>query len=86
MDDVDRAARAIRAKQIVEDDLFIEAFAAVERDAIEDMLRTPWWRVRRLADHAARIRAIRDARQAIAAVMHDGPEMAARRARLKTIV
>lgn len=82
---IDRAARAGRAKQIIEDELFIAAFETVERDAVEDMLKVPWWNVKRLAAHAARIRAIRDARQAIEAVMRDGPDMSARNQRLKAI-
>lgn len=86
MDDIDRASRAIRARQIIEDELFVGAFATVERNAIEDMLVVPWWNVKRLSAHATRIRAIRDARQAIEAVMRDGPDMAARKARLKTVV
>ena len=85
MDNIDRAARAIRAKQITEDELFIAAFERVERDAVEDMLKVSWWNVKRLSAHAARIRAIRDARQAIEAVMMDGPDMAARDRRLKAI-
>lgn len=83
---IDRAARAGRAKQIIEDELFIAAFENVERDAIEDMLKVSWWNVKRLSAHAARIRAIRDARQAIEAAMMDGPEMAAREKRLKAVV
>lgn len=68
----DAKARGERARQIIQDDIFTEAWALVEQDAIEAMLKTPWWRVRRLLDHAARIRAIRDARSAIEAVMRNG--------------
>ena len=85
MDNIARAARAIRARQITEDELFIAAFDSVERDAIEDMLKVPWWNVKRLSAHGARIRAIRDARQAIETVMMDGPDLAARKERLKAI-
>lgn len=74
----DPIIRGDRARQILEDDLFIDAFAEVERRAIEDMLTVPWWRVRRLADHAARIRAIRDARAAIQSVMLNGSDTAKR--------
>lgn len=72
----DAEIRGERARQILEDELFIEAFDAVERQAVEDMLSVPWWRIRRLADHAARIRAIRDARSAIRAVMLNGEDKA----------
>lgn len=85
MDDIARASRAIRAKQIIEDELFIAAFEEVEREAVEDMLKVSWWNVKRLSAHAARIRAIRDARQAIEAAMMDGPDLAARKERLKAI-
>lgn len=86
MNDTDRASRAVRAKQITEDELFIEAFAQCERDAIEDMIGI-WPPDRdKLVDRVAEIRAIRNARQAIEAVMRDGPDMAARKARLKTVV
>lgn len=74
----DPVARGVRAQQIMDDPLFIEAFDAVERQAIEDMLTVPWWRVRRLLDHAARVRAVRDARAAIHAVMLNGKDRAAR--------
>jgi hypothetical protein len=82
----DAVSRGVRARQILDDELFIEAFDAVERQAIEDMLSVPWWRIRRLADHAARIRAIRDARAAIHAVMMNGVDKEQREARSKSFV
>lgn len=82
----DAVSRGVRARQILEDELFIEAFDAVERQAIEDMLSVPWWRIRRLSDHAARIRAIRDARAAIHAVMLNGLDKEQREARGKAFV
>jgi hypothetical protein len=82
----DNIARGIRAQQILEDELFIQAFDAVERQAIEDMLTVPWWRIRRLADHAARVRAIRDARAAIHAVMINGKDKEQRSERGKSFV
>jgi hypothetical protein len=82
----DAVSRGARARQILDDEMFIEAFDAVERQAIEDMLSVPWWRIRRLADHAARIRAIRDARAAIHAVMMNGMDKEQREARSKSFI
>ena len=82
---IDAESRATRALQILEDPLFVEACDKIERAAIEDMLNVPWWRIRRLSDHCARIRAIRDARAELRSVMLTGTSAARRRERNLTV-
>ena len=59
--------KAERARQLIEDEILTDALARVENEAIEAMLNVPWWNVRKLSQHAARVRAVRDTKLAIAA-------------------
>jgi len=66
----DAQIRAERARQLIEDEILTDALARVENEAIEEMLSVPWWNVRKLSQHAARVRAVRDTKLAIAANIH----------------
>lgn len=81
---IDPIARGERARQILDDEVFIEAFATVERDAIEAMIALPPGSGDLLIEYTARIRAVRDARQAIHSVMLTGKDTATRANRDRT--
>jgi hypothetical protein len=73
----DAERRASEARRLLDEPLLNEALDKIERDAIEDMLRLPWWirpRKRRMA--CDRVRAIRGIRSQLRSVILTGREAA----------
>jgi len=75
MTPTERRERAQRARQILEDDLFKEAIAEMERRAVEDLATASrwWWSNRRLRMAAEHLRQVRSFRQRIAQIMLEAP-------------
>lgn len=70
--------RSIRARQIIEDEVFIEACEAVERAAVEAMIALPFNDPQKISDYAARVQAVRNVRSAIQSIMLEGLDNATR--------
>ena len=86
MNDIDRESRAIRAKQILEDPLFIEAFDAVERAAVDRIASLGPDKLGELQELAATIRAVRGVRSEIEILTYGTFDQSRRAEKAKTIV
>ena len=64
--------RAERAKEIIEDPIFIAAWNAAEAAALEEMINLPIGMVDQLYIHQARVKAVRDMRQELMTIITNG--------------
>lgn len=79
----DAQARAERARQILEDDLFVEMVERLHEMYLDDVMRATDDDARREA--VANLRALRDVREAIQTVLVNGMDKAMRDMRAKGI-
>jgi hypothetical protein len=86
MDKTDTRSRAARARMILEDEIFMDAIADIERRAIDDLVASQDATEDHLRYCAARVTAARELRRAIEAVMLNGHDDVNREERAKTIV
>lgn len=75
---MDAKHRADYARRLMDDPVLNEALDALERQAIEDLLRAPFWRDRHRRILADRVRAIRGIREHLRAVITAGETRARR--------
>lgn len=80
----DIATRAARAKQILEDELFVEAFETLERNLVDSIANDPG--AASVTTLAARIAGLRDVRQHLRSIMLNGEDIAASEERRRTVV
>lgn len=68
----EKERRGQRAKEILEDPIFVEAWEAVEREAIEALLAVPLDKASDLQAHQVRVLAVRGMRQELQTVIDNG--------------
>ena len=68
----EKERRGQRAREIIEDPIFVEAWEAVERAAVEAMLAVPIDKASELQAHQGRVLAIRGMRQELQTVIENG--------------
>lgn len=75
----DSERRAAEARRLLDEPLFKEALSAIEQQAIEELLRVPFWSDRRRRMLADRVRVIRGIRDHLRTVIMAGEDSNRRR-------
>lgn len=76
MNDKDR--RAIEARRLLDEPLLNEALDRIERDAVNEMLRLPFWSDRKRRMLADRVRVVRGMRSHLQSIVLTGTEQRSR--------
>lgn len=68
----DAERRALEARRLLDDPLLNEAFAAIEQEAINEIIRVPFWADRKRRMLTDRVRVIRGIREHLRSVILTG--------------
>jgi hypothetical protein len=68
------ARRVSEARRLLDEPLLVEALDKAERQAVEEMLRQPFWAHRRMRMLADRVRVIRDVRRHLELIIVGGED------------
>lgn len=77
MNDAER--RAAEARRLLDEPLLNEALAKIEQQAIDEILRVPFWSDRRRRMLTDRVRVIRGIREHLSAVVRAGNDVSRKR-------